>query len=148
MLQTVVQQTSQTANPQSGPPTPGLYPGSGKAALLRPGQYVYVLVSQNIAAGQSSIAVQLERTKSGFYYPIGFSAEIAFSATPGSFEVDVQTSDTDQDGYFVTNTKLTSGLNANNVGRIEMTNYWALFTRLSFSTLTGFTGTVTAKLTR
>jgi hypothetical protein len=147
MLQTVVQNTSVSANPQSGPPAPGIYPGPGKAALLRPGQYAYLIQNQLWTATQSSIAVQLERTKSGFYYPTGFSLEVSFSATPGTFEVDVQTSDTDQEGFFVTNTKLTTGLNSNNVGRIEMVSYWALFTRVSIPTLTNAVN-VTVKITR
>jgi len=146
MLQTQVQQGG-TANPQSGPPTPGVYPGSGKATLLRPGQYCYLLLNQPILAGQSSIAVQLERIKAGFFYPTGFSVEISFSGAPGSFEVDCQTSDTDQDSFYVLNTKITTGLNASNVGRMEITSYWALFTRVSFPTLTNPVN-VTVKVTR
>jgi hypothetical protein len=134
----------QPANP---PVVPGIYSKSGQAVLLRPGEYGYVLQNTGITAGQSSIAVQLERTKSGFYYPIGVSAEISFSGAPGSFEVDLQLSDTDQDGFFCTNTKITTGLNSNNVGRIEITTYWALFARVSIPTLANPVQ-VTVKLTR
>jgi hypothetical protein len=147
MLPTVIQNTGLTANPQSLPPTPGVYPGPGQAALLRPGTYAYLIQNQLWTAGKSSIAVQLERTKSGFFYPVGYSMEVSFSGAPGTFEVDIQTSDTDQDGFYVTNTKLTSGLNANNVGRIEMVSYWALFTRVNIPTLTNAV-TVTVKMTR
>jgi hypothetical protein len=147
MLQTQVQTTVFTANPQSGPPAPGVYPGPGKATLLRPGQYCYLLLNQAITPGQSSIAVQLERTKSGFYYPVGFSLEISFSGAPGGFEVDCQLSDTDQDSFYVQNSKITTGLNASNVGRIEVLSYWALFMRASFPTLTNPVN-VTVKATR
>ncbi|SRR6266481_540362 len=128
---------------------PGIYLGPGKAQLLRPGQYAVLLQSQAIVAGQSSIAVQLERTKSGFFYPVGYSLEFQFSGAPGTFEIDVQTSDTDSDAFFVTNTKFTTAanLNSNNVGRIEMVTYWALYTRVSVPTLTNPV-TLTAKLTR
>ena len=132
--------------PRGLPPTPGIYPGPGQATLLRPGEYVYLLNNTPIVAAQSSIAVQLERTKSGFFYPIGFSMEISFSGAPGPFEADCQTSDTDQDSFFAKNTSV-STVTANNVARIEMTNYWALFTRVSFSTLTNAV-TVTVKITR
>lgn len=129
--------------------TPGLYPGAGKAVLIRPGQYALFLQNQAIVAGQSSVAFQLERTKSGFYYPVGYSVEFQFSGSPGSFEVDVQTSDTDQDAFFVTNTKVTSAsnLNSNFTGRIEMVTYWALYTRLSVPTLANPVN-ITAKITR
>lgn len=147
MLQTVVQNTGLTANPQSAPPKPGIYPGSGQASLLRPGQYCYVLQNSNISAGQSSIALQLERVKTGFFYPIGFSVEVSFASAPGAFEIDVQTADTDQDGFYVKNTALTGGLNTNNVGRIEMVSYWALFMRLNVVSLTNAVA-VTAKVTR
>jgi hypothetical protein len=144
MLQTVVQST---AFPLNASPNPGPYPGSGKAALLRPGQYLYLLQNTSIIAPQASIAFQIERTKSGFFYPIGFSLEISFSANPGVFEVDLQTSDTDQDGFFCKNTIINGGLNSNNVGRIEMTNYWALFGRVYVATLTNPV-LVTVKATR
>lgn len=146
MLQVLTPTTGVFANPQSAPPTPGIYPGPGKAALLRPGQYCYLFQNQLITAGQSSIAVQLERTKSGFFYPTGFSLEISFSAAPGSFEVDCQTSDTDQDAFYCKNTPITT-VNAGNVCRIEMVSYWALFTRVSIPTLTNPVQ-VTVKVTR
>lgn len=136
MLQTVVQNTTLSALPQSSPPTPGPYPGSGKAALLRPGQYLYLLQNQLVTAPLVTIAFQIERTKSGFYYPAGFSLEISFSGAPGTFEVDLQTSDTDQDGFFCQAAVLNGGLNPSNVGRIEWTNYWALFGRAKVVTLT------------
>jgi hypothetical protein len=146
MLQTVVQQTGFTANPQSGPPAAGVYPGPGKATLLRPGQYAYLLLNQFVTAGQSSIAVQLERTKSGFFYPSGFSLEVSFSAAPGAFEVDCQTSDTDQDGFYAKAAALTV-VNSSNVGRIEMVSYWALFTRVNIASLANPVQ-VTVKVTR
>jgi hypothetical protein len=146
MLPTVVQNTGFTANPQSLPPSPGIYPGSGKATLLRPGQYLYLIQNQPWTATQSSIAVQLERTKSGFYYPTGFSVEISFSGAPGAFEVDVQTSDTDQDAFY-SKAAATTVANTGNVARIEMVSYWALFTRVNIPTLTNAVN-VTVKITR
>lgn len=147
MLQTLTPNALNTVNPTSQPPVPGSYAGSGKATLLRPGQYLYLLQSQLITAPQTTIAFQIERTKSGFFYPIGFSLEISFSGAPGTFEVDLQTSDTDQDAYYCKAAVLNGGLNSNNVGRIEWTNYWALFARANIVTLTNAVN-VTIKATR
>lgn len=150
MLQTTTPNTQGPNTPQII--QPGLYVGPGQAQLLRPGQYAYLLNNTNIAAGKASVAAQLYRTSSTFYYPIGFSLEIAFfsapgvPAAPGAFEVDCQTSDTDQDAYFAKNTSI-STVNSGNVCRIEMTNYWALFTRVFIANLTNNVLT-TVKITR
>jgi hypothetical protein len=127
--------------------TAGIYPGAGQAVLLRPGEYLYLFQNTLLVAPQASIAFQIERTKSGFFYPIGFSVEISFSGSPGVFEVDLQTSDTDQDGFFCQAAVLNGGLNSNNVGRIEWTNYWALYGRIYVKTLTNAVQ-ITAKATR
>ena len=131
-------------NPQI---VPGVYPGGGKAALLRAGEYAYLTLNQVLNVGQSSIAVQMDRSKSGFYYPMGVSLEVSFSGSAGTFEIDLQFSDTDQDSFYVTNSKLTTGLNASNVGRIEVTNFWALFARVNVAAL-GNAVQMTAKITR
>lgn len=126
------------STPLGIPPPPGVYPGPGQATLLRPGQYIYVLNNTSIGAGGSSIAVQLERTKSGFYYPIGFSVEISGGTAT------LQLSDTDADQFYCTSPATPTAPNGSGVSRFEVTNYWALFARLNFAAA----GTVTAKFTR
>lgn len=111
------------------PPAPGVYPGSSKAWLLRENQQAYLFQNQAITAGQSSIAVQLERIRTASY-PWGVSFAIWFAANPGAFQVDVQTADLDQDSQFVTIASLTGGLNASNVGRVELPSFWAKFARV------------------
>lgn len=68
--------------------------------------------------------------------PNCFSVELEFSANPGAFQLDVQTADTDEDKYYVTKASLSTGLNENFVGRIEVTNVVAKFARLKMITLT------------
>ena len=62
--------------------------------------------------------------------PNAFSVEVEFAADPGAFQIDVQLADTDADKYYVTKASLTSGLNADFVGRIEVTSAVAKFVRL------------------
>ena len=128
------------------PPTPGPYAGSGKASLLRANGQQYLLQATNISSG-ASIAVQLERLKTPYFYPWGVSFEITFSGAPGTFQIDVQTSDTDQSTSYVTIASLNGGLNSNNVGRVELTNLWAKYVRVNVTTLTNLV-TVTALVTR
>lgn len=73
------------------------------------------------------------------------SAEIVFAGAPGTFEVDLQTSDTDNANDFV---KLSSvnAVSANNVARIETTPVAANFARLVMVAL-GNAVNVTGKLT-
>lgn len=133
--------------PIAAPPTPGIYPGPGQAKLLRAGEYVTLLNAAAVVTNQASIAVQIERIKSGFFYPIGLSLEFQFSGAPGSFEIDIQTADTDQDAFYVKNSSITTGLNSSNVGRIELTAFWALYARIFIASLTNPVS-LTARFTR
>ena len=123
-----------------GPITPGVYPGSGQAALLRANEQQYLFRQQLIATGQASIAVQLERIKSAFY-PFGASLQIWFTdvngaaADPGTFEVDAQTSDLDIDAMFANTTGLTA-LNTSFAGRIELPLLYAKYLRVLAETVT------------
>lgn len=97
------------------------YAGVGQAKLLRENSQIFLWQNESIAAsaavGSLSLAVQLERVRS-VSYPWGFSAEVAFSGAPGTFEVDVMGSDTDNPNYF---NKIGSiiAVNAFNVGRFD-----------------------------
>jgi hypothetical protein len=123
------------------PPTPGIYPGSSLATLLRENQQAYMFQQQLIAAGASSIAFQLNRTR-GAAYPFGCSFQIWFTnssgaaANPGAFEIDVQDSDLDVDAQYCVLSSLTGGLNASFVGRIELPTFWGKFVRVNVKTLT------------
>jgi hypothetical protein len=115
---------------------------NGQAKLIRSNQQVEVIVPTDgiITAGVSSAAVQLERI-SHSSYPWGVSVQVIFSATPGTFEIDVQTSDTDVDGTYVSQSATITTVNAGFVGRVELVNFWAKFLRVNFKT---FPNSVTA----
>jgi hypothetical protein len=122
------------------------YPGSNKAALINTNTQVLLWNAERVLATQASIAVQLERQKSASY-PFGASWEVSFNGAPGAFQVDVQMSDTDLDAYFVTVASL-STVNASNVGRVELPNFWAKYTRLRMVTLTNSGVLTTGQVTR
>ena len=104
------------------PVNPGIYPGGGQASLLRCNCQQYLWNAQNLVAGTTtSIGVQLERIKSGFFYPWGAAFEVAFSGAPGTFEIDIQFAETDTDKNYVTVGTITA-VNTNNVGRYDMPN--------------------------
>lgn len=118
------------------PVTPGFYVDGVKASLLRAGGQQYLLQNQSGAGGKTSIAVLLERLKSGFFYPNGVSFEFTFSGAPGTISLEIQTSDTDTDASYVTISTYTGTLNSSNVGRVELTTYWARFIRVKCTTIT------------
>lgn len=123
------------------PVLPGTYPGAGQASLLRANSQAWLFQQQLIAAGQSSIAVQLERIKMSYFYPFGASLQIFFTnssgvaADPGAFEIDTQVSDIDVDAMYANTTGLTA-VNASFAGRIELPWLWAKFIRVNIKTLT------------
>jgi len=113
------------------------YPGGGQARLLRTNQQIFLFNNETVAAARASIAVQLDRI-SHSSYPFGASFQVKFSGDPGAFEVDIQTSDTDNDADYCTINLLNSSsqLNSNFVGRVELPNFWAKFVRGYVRTLT------------
>ncbi len=122
------------------PQNPGVYPGSSQASLLRANEQQYLFQNQAIPAGQSSIAVQLERIKSSSY-PFGVSVQIQFSADPGTFRVDVQDADLDTDASYVTMNSITAGLNSSFVGRLELPSLWTKYLRVQLVTRTNVVNT-------
>jgi len=124
-----------------------LYPGPGKAALLYENRQAWLFQNEAITAGQSSIACQLHRIF-GDSYPFGASFEIGFSADPGAFEVDIQTSDSDAaDGKYFSVVQTTGPLNASFLTRVEMPLFWARFVRVKLVSITNAVN-LTVELTR
>jgi hypothetical protein len=73
--------------------------------------------------------------------PTRLSAEIVFHAAPGNFQVDLQTSDTDNDADFVTKVSVDqSEMNANRVCRIEALDIVANYARLKMVSLDNAVG--------
>lgn len=118
------------------------YKGQGQATLIRDNQQVFLFQQELITPGIASIALQLERINRS-YYPWGVSFQVSFTdvngnpADPGVFEVDIQTSDLDQDTqYCVINEWVgDASLNANFVGRIELPSFYAKYIRALVKTL-------------
>jgi hypothetical protein len=75
---------------------------------------------------------------------------MAFSGAPGTFEIDIQTADIDQDSHYVTLNSLTTGsLNTSNVGRVELPNFWAKYVRVKVVSFANYaTVNLTVLLTR
>jgi hypothetical protein len=113
---------------------------SGRASLLRTDQQKFLFQREPVAAGTASAAFQLERINRSFY-PWGVSFQVAFTdvngnpASPGSFEIDIQTSDIDQDLQYCTLNVLTTGLNASFVGRVEVPTLYGKYVRGYLKTL-------------
>ena len=118
------------------------YGGTGRAQLIRQNQQAFLFQRETNVTGHASVAVQLERVNRS-YYPWGVSFQVSFTdvngnpANPGTFEVDIQTSDIDQDAQYCTiNSWAGAGsLNANFVGRIELPNFYAKYIRAFVTTL-------------
>jgi hypothetical protein len=110
--------------------------GSSTPATLESGRPTLVWNNENVptsGAAQMSQAVCLRRNPN---LPNCVSVEVIFAANPGTFGVDLQAADTDQDSFYVTKATLNSGLNGTFAGRIEATNLVAKFLRLRMATLT------------
>ena len=124
------------------------YTNNSVAQLLRDNTQAYLWNNETVAAGTASIGVQLERVNRSFY-PWGVSFEIFFTntagqpANPGTFEVDVQTADIDEDAHYCTINLLNSAsqLNSSYVGRIELPSFWAKYVRAYLRTLTNAVNT-------
>lgn len=124
------------------PTTAGVYPGNCQAPLLRANEQQFLFRNRLVVAGDASIAVQIERIKSSYFYPNGLSFQFWFTDTngnpadPGAFEFDIQTSDFDEDLKYVTQAGPTGGLNASFVGRYEMALFWARYARVKMAVIT------------
>ena len=134
----------------------GIYPGAGQAALLRSNDQQWLMQSQLFNVGGStnvnttagggnpfaSIAVELEKIRARSY-PNGVALHCYFTnaagvaTSPGSFEIDLQTSDIDSDANFCTLSGSTlTALNPSQVGRIENSTLWAKYIRAYVKTIT------------
>lgn len=100
---------------------PGIYPGDGQAVLLRCGEVQQVWKNQNITAGTTtSIAVQLEWIKSGFFYVPRAAVELFYSGAPGTHEIDVQYSESDIGNSYVSSSTTITSANTSNYARWDL----------------------------
>jgi len=119
-------------------------PVYGSAPSGQTGLGALVWSAETPAVGTASVPVVMGRTPN---FPNCLGVEIAFAAAPGAFQIDLETADTDQDKYYVVKGSIGTGtpLNAQFVGRIEITNIVAKFARLRMVSRTNAVA-VTAKL--
>jgi hypothetical protein len=116
------------------------YAGTGQARLLRDNTQVFLFQKETNLVGKASIAYQLERINRS-YYPLGASFQIYFTdvngipADPGAFEVDIQSSDIDDDGQYSTESSFSGTLNAKFAGRVPLPNLYAKYVRTFVKTL-------------
>jgi hypothetical protein len=130
------------------------YGGKGQATLLRENQQGFLFLHETNVAGKASVAFQLERVPRS-YYPWGASFQAFFTdasgnpADPGTFEIDIQTSDIDDDGQYVTLTGNSMSVASTTfVARLELTAFYAKFVRAFVKSLTNASVFVTVLVTR
>lgn len=95
------------------PPTQALYPGDLPATLFNAEAGAGLV-------GKASIALALAPPP-GLVEQETISISGFFSAAPGVFEIDLQTSDVDADGMYVSETTTITAVNANNAFRALFT---------------------------
>lgn len=126
------------------------YPGAGQAKVIDPNAPLkYFWSNERVSAGQASVAFQLARVK-GAYYPWGAAIEITFSATPGTFQVDIQGAEKDQDANYnkLSATSIINAVNGSFVGRYDLGSpLYPKFIRLYTTTFPNDV-LITATLTR
>jgi hypothetical protein len=121
-----------------------------------PGDSTVVVNNELTGAGAMVTGAKSERValfNSQHGNPQYFSVEVAFSGAPGAFSIQVQTSDTDVDGDYVSegfggaNPGLINAVNAGNAARVELLAK-AKFARLLIQTQPANAVNCTAKITR
>lgn len=111
------------------------YPGSGKATIIDVNSQKLFWDNERVGAAQASVAFQLSRIHHGFY-PWGAAIEIQFSGAPGTFQVDIQGSETDKNECYIklATTSIINAVNGSNVGRYDLVNLFPKFIRLYTTT--------------
>jgi hypothetical protein len=109
------------------------YPGNNLATLLYENRQAFLFQNERVSAGERSVAFQLRRTR-GNFYPWGASFAVRFSGAPGTFAIDIQVADADEDASYVSVTTLNS-VSGGNAARYDMMNIFPRFVRASVGSL-------------
>lgn len=124
-----------------------VYQTSGSITALYPGDSAIVVNNEQPASGTASRQVAIAQNPGG--EAVKLSVEATFAAAPGAFEIDLQTSDTDSDADYVSETSSTlTAVNANFTARAEFPNLVALFARVITKTANANAVNSTVKITR
>lgn len=126
------------------------YPGPGLAKPLNYNRHGYFWNNEIVPALTLSQAFRIERID-GSAYPWGLSVEVAFGASPGTFEIDIMAANNDNAANFVQIGSIiaTASIIAGGfVGRYDMaTNIWPRFVAAYVKTLGNAVG-LTVQVTR
>jgi hypothetical protein len=119
---------------------------------IYPGDSAVVWNAERPLTGAASKALAITPNPAPFGGPINISVEINFSATPGAFEIRVQTADTDTDNAYQTEASggtitLIGGDGSGFYVRTEIA-VKAKFVRLLMKTQSANAANVTAKISR
>jgi|SRR5215469_4684085 len=122
------------------------YENTQPPTALYPGTASLVWKNESPITGATSERVAISAPQEG---QLSFlRLEIQFSAFPGAFEIDIQTSDTDQDQFYTTELGTSIiGVNTGNVASYMLT-FLARFVRLIMTTAPANAVNVTAKISR
>ena len=90
-----------------------------------------ITVDDAATTGFKSQQVALHRDP---HRPSCFSVSAEFSGAPGTFAIDIQVADKDEDKYYVTHASI-SAVNSSNVGRKELVDVVGKFVRLVVTSL-------------
>lgn len=113
---------------------PGFYPGAGQAKLLNMNQQCMLFDKTRALATQASVAVQMSRMPHAAY-PWGAAAQVLFSGAPGTFEIDIEASEDDQEATYVSIVTIVA-VNSLNAGRCSLGFTYPKFIRAKVITLT------------
>jgi len=102
---------------------------SGVSDHLQIGKVGVLFDNERIAAGQASTAFSLQRDR----VPFGAAFQVQFSASPGTFQVDIQGSETNDSNSFVTLASISS-VNATFAGRYDMIAFFPKYVRINMTT--------------
>ena len=122
------------------------YPGNGLAAPLPMNRKVYLWQNETVPAGSFpgslSVSYQPDRVPN-VSYPWGLSFELSFSASPGTFSVDILGANTDSPQYYIPLATITqaSPTGETQIGgfvwRYDMaSNMWPMYVAAYMKTLT------------
>ena len=131
------------------------YAGTAQATLLRENSQAYLFNNELVAVGELSVAYELARINRSSY-PWGLSFEVVFSASPGTFEIDIVGANNDLAANYLllTSGNITSASGSTVTGafvaRYDMpTNVWPKYVAAYVKTFpNAATVKVTSQVTR
>ena len=122
------------------------YQTTGSITGLYPGDSSTVINNEQPASGTASRQVAVAQSPNGGQQKL--SVQVSFPSAPGAFEIDLQTSDVDNDADYVSEATTITTVNADFTARAEFPQIVALFARLLTKTQNANGVNCTAIITR